>query len=47
MQLFIESEIRDITSFRALAARLAGVAPGPEGSIGKMASANLTKDILG
>jgi alkylation response protein AidB-like acyl-CoA dehydrogenase len=44
MQLWIRAEVLRLTNIRAAAARKVGV-PGPEGSIGKMASADLNKDI--
>jgi alkylation response protein AidB-like acyl-CoA dehydrogenase len=44
MQLWIRAEVHRLTNIRANAARRMG-APGPEGSIGKMESANLNKDV--
>jgi alkylation response protein AidB-like acyl-CoA dehydrogenase len=43
MQLYIRAEVLRLTNIRAGQMRKAGV-PGPEGSIGKMASADLNKD---
>lgn len=43
MQLWIRAEVLRLTNIRAGQMRKAGV-PGPEGSIGKMASADLNKD---
>ena len=43
VQLYIESEIKDVTAFRAMAARLAGTTPGPEGSIGKLFAAEFNQ----
>ena len=44
MKLWSRAEVHRLTNIRANAARRMG-APGPEGSIGKMESANLNKDI--
>ncbi|MFM7046620.1 MAG: acyl-CoA dehydrogenase family protein [Actinomycetota bacterium] len=44
MQLWIRAEVLRLTNIRAGQMRKVG-APGPEGSIGKMASADLNKDI--
>lgn len=44
MRLWIRAEVHRLTNIRANAARRMG-APGPEGSIGKMESANLNKDV--
>ena len=38
-QLYIESEVKEITAFRANAARMSGAAPGPEGSVNKVFNA--------
>jgi len=43
MQLYVRAEVLRLTNIRAGQMRKAGV-PGPEGSIGKMASADLNKD---
>lgn len=45
MQLWIRSEALRLTNIRASQMRKVGV-PGPEGSIGKMASADLNKDLF-
>jgi len=45
MQLWIRSEVHRLTNIRASQNRKSGV-PGPEGSVGKMASADLNKDIF-
>jgi alkylation response protein AidB-like acyl-CoA dehydrogenase len=42
-QLYIENEVRDITVFRANAARLRGEQPGPEGSVNKVVNAELNQ----
>lgn len=44
MKLWSRAEVHRLTNIRANAARRMG-APGPEGSIGKMESANLNKDV--
>ncbi len=44
MTLWIRAEVHRLTNIRANATRRMG-APGPEGSIGKMESANLNKDV--
>ena len=44
MQLWVRAELLRLTNIRASQNRKLGD-PGPEGSIGKMASANLNKDI--
>lgn len=44
MKLWIRSEVHRLTNIRASQNRKSGV-PGPEGSVGKMASADLNKDI--
>lgn len=44
MKLWSRAEVHRLTNIRANAARRIG-APGPEGSIGKMESANLNKDV--
>jgi alkylation response protein AidB-like acyl-CoA dehydrogenase len=44
MRLWIRAEVHRLTNIRANSARRMG-APGPEGSIGKMESANLNKDV--
>jgi alkylation response protein AidB-like acyl-CoA dehydrogenase len=38
-QFYIEQQVKEITAFRAAAARQAGQEPGPEGSIGKVFNA--------
>jgi alkylation response protein AidB-like acyl-CoA dehydrogenase len=38
-QLYVEKEAKEITGFRAAAARMAGQQPGPEGAIGKVYNA--------
>jgi alkylation response protein AidB-like acyl-CoA dehydrogenase len=45
MQLWIRAEVLRLTNIRANQSRKMGD-PGPEGSIGKMASADLNKDIM-
>jgi alkylation response protein AidB-like acyl-CoA dehydrogenase len=45
MKLWIRSEVHRLTNIRASQSRKVGV-PGPEGSVGKMASADLNKDIM-
>ena len=45
MQLWSRAEVLRLTNIRAGQARKMGV-PGPEGSIGKMASADLNKDVF-
>ncbi len=45
MQLWARAEVLRLTNIRAGQARKMGV-PGPEGSIGKMASADLNKDVF-
>jgi alkylation response protein AidB-like acyl-CoA dehydrogenase len=42
-QLFIEKEVREITVFRANAARMRGAEPGPEGSVNKVFNAELNQ----
>ncbi len=44
MKLWIRAEVHRLTNIRASQNRKAGV-PGPEGSVGKMASADLNKDV--
>jgi alkylation response protein AidB-like acyl-CoA dehydrogenase len=44
MQLWVRSEVHRLTNIRASQNRKSGT-PGPEGSVGKMASADLNKDI--
>jgi alkylation response protein AidB-like acyl-CoA dehydrogenase len=44
VRLWIESEVLRLTNLRAAAARRAGV-PGPEGSVGKLQSAELNKRV--
>ncbi len=44
MKLWIRSEVHRLTNIRASQNRKSGT-PGPEGSVGKMASADLNKDI--
>lgn len=38
-QVYIEKEVKEITSFRAQAARMRGETPGPEGAVGKVYNA--------
>jgi len=38
-QIYIESEVKEITAFRASSARLSGQQPGPEGSVNKVFNA--------
>ena len=38
-QFYIESEVKEITTFRANSARLAGQQPGPEGAVNKVFNA--------
>jgi len=38
-QIYIESEVKEITAFRASSARLAGNQPGPEGAVNKVFNA--------
>jgi alkylation response protein AidB-like acyl-CoA dehydrogenase len=45
MKLWSRAEVLRLTNIRAGQARKMGV-PGPEGSIGKMASADLNKDVF-
>jgi alkylation response protein AidB-like acyl-CoA dehydrogenase len=45
MKLWIKAEVGRLTNWRASQKRSMGV-PGPEGSIGKLASANLNQEIL-
>lgn len=42
-QFYIESEVKEITSFRANSARMQGSQPGPEGSIGKVFNAEFNQ----
>jgi alkylation response protein AidB-like acyl-CoA dehydrogenase len=42
-QYYIEQQVKEITSFRASAARAAGQQPGPEGSIGKVFNAEFNQ----
>jgi alkylation response protein AidB-like acyl-CoA dehydrogenase len=42
-RLYIEQEIKEVTSFRAAAARAAGHQPGPEGGIGKVFNAEFNQ----
>jgi alkylation response protein AidB-like acyl-CoA dehydrogenase len=42
-QTYIESEVKEMTSFRANAARLAGQQPGPEGGIAKVFNAEFNQ----
>jgi len=42
-QLYIEQEIKEVTSFRAAAARAAGRQPGPEGGVGKVFNAEFNQ----
>ncbi|MFV0525388.1 MAG: acyl-CoA dehydrogenase family protein [Acidimicrobiales bacterium] len=44
MKLWVRAEVLRLTNIRASGNRKAGT-PGPEGSVGKLASANLNKDI--
>jgi alkylation response protein AidB-like acyl-CoA dehydrogenase len=45
MKLWIRAEVLRLTNLRASELRKTGI-PGPEGSVGKLASADLNKDIL-
>jgi alkylation response protein AidB-like acyl-CoA dehydrogenase len=45
MTLWIRAEVHRLTNVRASQMRKAGT-PGPEGSVGKMASADLNKDVM-
>ncbi len=45
MKLWVRAEVHRLTNIRASQMRKVGV-PGPEGSVGKMASADLNKDIM-
>ncbi len=42
-QLYIEQEVKEVTSFRAAAARAAGRQPGPEGGVSKVFNAELNQ----
>ena len=42
-QFYIESEVKEITAFRANSARLSGSQPGPEGSVNKVFNAEYNK----
>jgi hypothetical protein len=42
-QTYIEKEIKEITGFRAQAARMRGEQPGPEGAVGKVYNAEYNK----
>jgi alkylation response protein AidB-like acyl-CoA dehydrogenase len=42
-QLYIEEQVRQITVFRATAARMRGEQPGPEGSVNKVFNAELNQ----
>ncbi len=42
-QLYADGEVKEITAFRANSARLRGEAPGPEGSVNKVANAELNQ----
>jgi alkylation response protein AidB-like acyl-CoA dehydrogenase len=42
-QLYIEQEIKEVTAFRAAAARAAGRQPGPEGGVGKVFNAEFNQ----
>jgi len=42
-QLYIEKEVREVTVFRANAARMRGEQPGPEGSVNKVFNAELNQ----
>ena len=42
-QFFIETQVKEITSFRANAARKAGNSPGPEGGVNKVFNAEFNK----
>jgi alkylation response protein AidB-like acyl-CoA dehydrogenase len=42
-QLYIDNQVKEVTAFRAAAARAAGRPPGPEGSIGKVFNAELNQ----
>ena len=44
MKLWVRAEVHRLTNIRASASRKLGN-PGPEGSVGKLASADLNKDI--
>jgi alkylation response protein AidB-like acyl-CoA dehydrogenase len=42
-QMYIDQEVKEITSFRAAAARARGDQPGPEGAVGKVFNAELNQ----
>ena len=42
-QLYIEQEVKEVTAFRAAAARAAGRQPGPEGGVSKVFNAELNQ----
>jgi alkylation response protein AidB-like acyl-CoA dehydrogenase len=42
-QVYIESEVKEITAFRANSARLAGQPPGPEGAVNKVFNAEFNQ----
>jgi alkylation response protein AidB-like acyl-CoA dehydrogenase len=42
-QVYIEQEVKDVTAFRAAAARAAGRQPGPEGGVSKVFNAELNQ----
>jgi len=42
-QIYIEAEVKEITSFRASSARLAGHQPGPEGAVNKVFNAEFNQ----
>src|SRR5437764_629802 len=42
-QIYIEQEIKEVTAFRAAAARAAGRPPGPEGGVGKVFNAEFNQ----
>jgi alkylation response protein AidB-like acyl-CoA dehydrogenase len=42
-QIYIESEVKEITSFRASSARLSGQQPGPEGAVNKVFNAEFNQ----
>ncbi len=42
-QLYIDQEVKDVTAFRAAAARAAGRQPGPEGGVSKIFNAELNQ----
>jgi alkylation response protein AidB-like acyl-CoA dehydrogenase len=42
-QIYIEQEVKEVTAFRAAAARAAGRPPGPEGGVGKVFNAEFNQ----